>query len=78
MVVLDEKDVRQYIMAQLAWMMGSTAWALAKGYVEAMKGTKVTNEVAWPRIKEIAGRMHADKLVHATPQDDDLFLLLRK
>src|SRR5207253_2917071 len=40
-VGLDEKDVRQYVMAQLAWMMGSTAQAIAKGYVGAMKGPKV-------------------------------------
>ena len=41
-VALDEKDVRQYIMAQLAWQMGSTAQAIAKGYVEAMPAPKVT------------------------------------
>lgn len=75
---LDEKDLEQYIMAQLAWMMGSTTQAIAKGYVEVMKGTKVTYEVAWPQVKMVAGKLHARGLVHATPQDDDLFLLLRK
>jgi hypothetical protein len=77
-VPLDEKDVRQYVMAQLAWMMGSTVQAIAKGYVGSMKGTKVAYEAAWPQVKAIAGKMHAEGLVHATPQDDDLFLLLRK
>jgi hypothetical protein len=77
-VQLDEKDVRQYVMAQLAWMMGSTAQAIAKGYVGAKKGPKVTLEDAWSQVKAIVERMHAEGLVHATPQDDDLFLLLRK
>ena len=77
-VNLDETHVRQYIMAQLAWRMGSTAQALGKGYVNDMPAPKVTPEVAWPQVKAIAERMHAEKLVHATPQDNDLFLLLRK
>jgi hypothetical protein len=77
MVELDEKDVRQYVMAQLAWMTGSTAHALAKGYVEVMRGHKVAHEAAWPQLKAIVGRMHAEGLVHATPQDEDLYLLLR-
>jgi hypothetical protein len=76
-VQLDEKDVRQYVMAQLAWMMGSTTQAIAKGYVGVMKPPKVTHEVAWLQIKAIAGKMHAEGLIHATPQDDDLLLLLR-
>ena len=77
-VKLDEKDVRQYVMAQLAWMMGSMAQSIARGYVGVMKGSRTTFEAAWPQVKAIAGRMHVEGLVHATPQDDDLFLLLRK
>jgi hypothetical protein len=77
-VKLNEKDVRQFVMAHLAWQMGSTAHALAKGYVAVMPAPKVAPEVAWPEVKGIAERMHAEGLVHATPQDDDLFLLLRK
>ena len=77
-VTLEEKDVRQYVMAQLAWMMGTTALAIAKGYVVVMKAPKVTQEAAWPQVKAIAETMHKEGLVHATPHDDDLFLLLRK
>jgi hypothetical protein len=77
-VPLDARDVRQYVMAQLAWMMGSTASAIAKSYVEVMKNPRVKFEAAWPQVKTIAGGMHAEGLLHATPQDDDLFLLLRK
>ncbi len=77
-IKLDEKDVKQFVMAQLAWQMGSPTHALAKGYVTVMPAPRVAPEVAWPQIKMIAERMHAEGLVHATPQDDDLFLLLRK
>jgi len=75
---LDEKDVRQHIMAQLAWMMGSTTRAITKSYVGAVKGARLSEEKAWPQIKVIVGHMHAEGLIHATPHDDDLFLLLRK
>jgi hypothetical protein len=75
---LDEKGVRQYVMAQLAWMMGSTGQAVTKGYVGVMPAPKLTPEAAWPQVKAIVERMHVEGLVHATPQDNDLFLLLRK
>ncbi len=75
---LNEKDVRQHVMAQLAWMMGSTTRAITKSYIGVLKASKITHEIAWPQVKVIAERMHAEGLIHATPQDDDLFLLLRK
>jgi hypothetical protein len=65
-------------MAQLAWRMGSTAQALAKGYLAEMPEPKVIPEDAWAQVKAIAEGMHKEGLVHATPQDHDLFLLLRK
>jgi len=75
---LDEDDVRRYVMAQLAWMMGTTAHALAKGYIQVMPAPRTTLERAWPQVKAIAERMHGEDLVHAQPLDDDLYLLLRK
>jgi hypothetical protein len=75
---LNEKDVRQHVMAQLAFIMGSTSRALAKGYVAVMKDPKVEFEAAWPQFRAIVERMHREGLIHATPQDDDLFLLLKK
>jgi hypothetical protein len=77
-VRLQVDRVRQYIMAQLAWRMGSTAEALAKGFVEEMPEPRMAHEEAWAQLKVIAGAMHAEGLIHATPQDNDLFLLLRK
>jgi len=75
---LNEKDVRQHVMAQLAWMMGSTTKAITKSYIGVLKTSNITHEIAWPQVKVIAEQMHAEGLIHATPQDDDLFLLLRK
>jgi hypothetical protein len=75
---LDKDRVRQYIMAQLAWRMGSTAQALARGFAEEMPEPRATRDEAWAQFKVIAGAMHAEGLIHATPHDNDLFLLLRK
>jgi hypothetical protein len=75
---VDVDGVRQYIMAQLAWRMGSTAEALARGFVEESPEPRASVEAIWARFKEIAGQMHGEGLVHATPHDNDLFLLLRK
>jgi hypothetical protein len=75
---LEAERVRQYIMAQLAWRMGSTAHALAKGFAEELKKPKATIDEVWIQFKAVAGVMHAEGLIHATPHDNDLFLLLRK
>jgi hypothetical protein len=75
---LNEADVRQYVMAQLAFMMGTTAQAITRSYVHLMPDPKSTLEKAWPQVKDIVVRMHAENLVHAQSLDDDLFLLLRK
>ncbi len=77
-IPFDESRVRQYIMAQLAWRMGSTAEALARGFAEATSEPKPEVVAVWKAFKEIGGRMHAEGLIHATPHDTDLFLLLRK
>jgi hypothetical protein len=45
---LNAQDVRQYVMAQLAWMMGTTMQAIAKGYVGVMPAPIVTVEAAFP------------------------------
>jgi hypothetical protein len=76
--LLDEPRVRQFIMAQLALRMGLMAQTIARGFVEEMTPPRPAHDRAWQQLKEIAGRMHAEGLVHATPQDDDLFLLMRK
>ncbi|MEO6807487.1 MAG: hypothetical protein ABI353_00040 [Isosphaeraceae bacterium] len=77
-VALDEKDVRQYVMGQLAWRMGATAGEIAKGYLGMMPAPGVEAGAAWLQFKKIAGRMHAEGLVHAQPMDNDLLLVLRK
>jgi hypothetical protein len=74
----DEGRVRQYIMAQLAWRMGSMVQALARGFRDEMPEPRAAIDEVWLQFKAIAGRMHAEGLIHATPHDNDLFLLLRK
>jgi hypothetical protein len=75
--VLKENEVRQYVVAHLAWKMGSSASALARGFLETPSAPKAAFEAVWPQFKKITEKMHVDGLVHATPHDNDLFLLLR-
>ncbi|WP_435016296.1 hypothetical protein TA3x_003860 [Tundrisphaera sp. TA3] len=74
---LDEKDVRSHIMAQLSWRLGMTAFEAAKGYLQVLPAAPIKLDEARAQIKAIAGRMHAEHLIHATPHDDDLFLQRR-
>jgi len=76
-VKLDEEDVRQYIVAQLAWQMGATARAIAEKYEGTAKAPKGESGALWPDLKKIAERMHVEGHIHAQPWDDDLLLILR-
>lgn len=73
---VDEADARQFIMAQLAWQMGTTNHALAKGYVKAMPALKLDPERTRSEFRAIVTRLHDEGKVHATPQEDDLFVQL--
>ncbi|MBX6313605.1 MAG: hypothetical protein IRY99_11915 [Isosphaeraceae bacterium] len=76
-VALDEADVRQHTMAQLAWRLGMTAHEVTNGYLKAHPTLALPFEAVRARIKAIAARMHAEGLIYATPTDDDLFLQRR-
>jgi hypothetical protein len=75
--ILDEKDVRSHIMAQLAWRLGMTAFEVTKGYLKVNPAVQAQPDRARAQVKTIASRMHEEKLIHATPHDDDLFLQRR-
>jgi hypothetical protein len=75
--ILDEKDVRSHIMAQLSWRLGMTAFEATKGYLNAKPALTIKPDEAKSQVKTIAGRMHSEELIHATPHDDDLFLQRR-
>ena len=76
--MLDEERVRQYIMAQLAWRMGSTAQAIAKGFVEEMPEPQGD-------VRGGLAPVQGDRRGACTPRawstprrtTNDLFLLLR-
>ncbi len=74
---LDEKEVRQHVMAQLAWRLGMTSHEVAKGFVKGRPHLEAAFEAALGQVKEIASRMHDEGLIYATPNDDDLFLQRR-
>ena len=74
---LDEQDVRSHIMAQLSWRLGMTAFEATKGYINTQPAATIKIDEAKAQVKAIAGRMHSEHLIHATPHDDDLFLQRR-
>jgi hypothetical protein len=78
---LDEQDVRQFIMAQLALMPGASSYELAVKYVEFLKATnRPPLDVAGckPLLEGVARGLHQAGLVNVTPSDDGLFLLPRR
>ncbi len=73
-----DADLRQYILAQLAWQMGSTAKAIAASYAKGMAPPRLEVERAWECVKTVATSMHGEGLIHANPWDADLYLILQK
>ncbi len=78
---LDEQDVRQFIMAQLALMPGASSYELAVKYVDYLKTTKrplLDLTACKPLLEGVARGLHQAGLVNVTPSDDGLFLLPRR
>lgn len=73
---IDKNDARQFIMAQLAWMMGTTDLALAKGYVKTKSALKLEPEPTREAFRGIIETLHAEGLVYATPQESDIYVQL--
>ncbi len=75
--LLDKQLVRQYIMAQLAWRLGMSAQELTNSYIMTPPVMKIPHDTALEQVKKIVNEMHQEKLIHATPTDNDLFLQCR-
>jgi hypothetical protein len=74
---INELRVREVIMAELSWRMGLTTRELTDIFIQREK-LPVSCDVVWEQIKSVAAALHGDGLIHATAQDDDLFLLYKK
>ncbi|MEJ7637036.1 MAG: hypothetical protein WKF75_03350 [Singulisphaera sp.] len=74
---LVEIEMRQYIMAQLSWRLGMSAREVTGGYIDTPPAMKIPFDEAFAQVKCIANQMHIDGLIHATPNEDDLFLQCR-
>jgi hypothetical protein len=71
---VDEADARQFIMGQLAWQMGTTLHALAKAYIKSTPALGLGLDQTRAEFRKVVERLHAEGLVYATPQEDDLFV----
>lgn len=76
-LVPDEKDTREFIMGRLAITMGTSSRELAVQFQDYLRHRQVDQALteckAW--LEEVARKMHAEGLVHATPFDDNLSLM---
>jgi hypothetical protein len=72
-----DKDLREFIMGRLAITMGASSQELAVQYQDYLS----RKQIAWElpackaRLEAAAQQLHADGLVHATPFDDNLWLM---
>jgi len=71
----DDKERREFIMAQLALTVGTTTAALAKKYVAAHPELQLDYEQCKKGIEQLAIELHNKRKLNATPNDDGFFLL---
>ncbi len=69
--------------ASTSWPSSPGGWARRhrrwpRGSSRRCQNRRERPSEVWTQFKAIAGGMHSEGLVHATPHDNDLFLLLRK
>ncbi len=76
-IFMDETLVRQYVMAQLSWRLGMSAREVTQGYIDTPPVMKFPFDEAFAQVKRVVNQMHIDKLIHATPNENDLFLQCR-
>ena len=57
--------------------LGMSAREVTQGYIETPPAMKIPFDDTFAQVKQIANQMHIDKLIHATPNEDDLFLQCR-
>jgi hypothetical protein len=73
----DALRTKEHIMADLSWRTGFMAREFAKVFAERERLPEARFEEAWAHVKKVAQALHDDGRVHATAQDDDLFIQLR-
>ncbi len=73
----DVVRTREHIMADLSWRTGFMAREFARVFAEREKLPEARFAEAWAHVKQTAQALHDDGKVHATAQDDDLFIQLR-
>ena len=78
---VNEKDIREFIMAQLGFMPGMGSNELTLKYVAYLQQTKrplLDEATCKPQLEDVARAMHHAGLIQVSPIDDGLFLLPRK
>ncbi len=72
----DDDELRKFIRGQLALTMGMTCSGLAARFIEERRLAVADAVEVRAAFITVAKQLHKEKLLHATPCDDDLSLLL--
>jgi AAA ATPase domain len=70
----DETRTREHILAELSWRLGMMAKELAQIFAKRQQLPERRFLAAWAHTKRVAQALHDAGLVHATAQDDDIFV----
>jgi hypothetical protein len=73
----DLQRTREHIMAELSWRMGLMAKELAQIFAMRQKLADGRFAGLWAHVKKAVQTLHAEGKIHATAQDDDIFVQLR-
>lgn len=73
--MFNRKAGEQYLMAQIALVVGMTTKEMASKFVAENKACPWTNDVCQAEFDEIARQLHAKGKLHAAAHEDGFFLL---
>jgi hypothetical protein len=73
----DLQRTREHIMAELSWRMGLMAKELTQIFATRQKLAEDRFADLWAHVKKAAQSLHDESKIHATAQDDDIFVQLR-
>lgn len=70
------QQLRTTIQSQLSWRLGLTTREIARLVIDTEPLLKDGFEDLHKQIRAEAGKMHEERLIYATAQDDAMFLQL--
>ncbi len=73
-----EREIRERIGHELRWRLGMTAREMTQIIIEREEMSQAQASGLFESVKHVAEKLHADGVIFATAEDDDLYLQLGK